>query len=112
LRRRYRRWQRRRLALAELARLRAALGQECHSSRFAAGVSILLRRLALARYPRPYVAGLSGEHWLQFLDRTGGGGGFTIGPGRALATAPYCLEAKLHADALYALAVEWIKHNA
>lgn len=78
-----------RAALAELAVLRSRFAQEPDGRRFAAAVSVLLRRLALARYPRDQVAGLAGRQWLDFLDRTGGAGGFTQGPGQILAELPY-----------------------
>lgn len=110
-RQRYDRWRRRRLALAELARLRAVLEQDGDRSHFAAGVSMLLRRLALARYPRAQVAGLSGDRWLQFLDQTGDGD-FITGPGRVLALAPYQINPELPVAALEALARQWIKRNA
>jgi len=78
-----------RAALAELAALRSRHEQGVDGRSFAAAISVLLRRLALARYPRERVAGLAGRQWLDFLDRTGGSGGFTQGPGRILAEAPY-----------------------
>jgi hypothetical protein len=78
-----------RAALAELKALRALLVPGVDDRRFAARVAALLRRLALARYPRPQVAGLAGRHWLEFLDRTGEAGAFTRGPGRLLAEIPY-----------------------
>ena len=89
-------WRRRRLARAapraaldELAALRAALARNGDAAAFARGLSRLLRRFALARYPRRAVAGLSGEDWLAFLDAHGGGGRFQAGPGRVLLTMPY-----------------------
>ncbi len=78
-----------RAALDELAALRAAHARDGDATAFARGLSRLLRRFALARYPRRAVAGLSGEDWLAFLDAHGGGGRFQAGPGRDLLTAPY-----------------------
>ena len=78
-----------RAALDELAALRAAHARDGDATAFARGLSRLLRRFALARYPRRAVAGLSGEDWLAFLDAHGGGGRFQAGPGRELLTAPY-----------------------
>lgn len=37
-------------------------------------IPVLLKRTALAAWPRERVASLSGEPWLQFLDQTGGAG--------------------------------------
>jgi hypothetical protein len=78
-----------RAARAELGALRARLADGSDGRQFAAAVSVLLRRLALVRFPPDQVAGLAGAQWLAFLDRTGGGGGFTQGPGRLLAEVPY-----------------------
>lgn len=80
-----------RAAMAELGRLRAGLAADGDGRHYAAAVSALLRRLALARYPREQVAGLTGADWLAFLDRSGGGGRFAEGPGRVLAGIPYRL---------------------
>ena len=78
-----------RAARAELGALRARLADGSDGRQFAAAISVLLRRLALVRYPPDQVAGLAGTPWLAFLDRTGGSGGFTQGPGRLLAEVPY-----------------------
>jgi hypothetical protein len=87
-------WRRRRLQrqrrriLDELAALETDFTRERSSERLAR-ISLLLRRIALARYPRERVAGLTGMAWLRFLDESGGHGRFTAGPGRVLAAAPY-----------------------
>jgi hypothetical protein len=110
--RRYRRWRRQRIALAELVKLRASFQQDHDLLQLAAGLSVLLRRVALSRFPRPAVAGLSGMHWLSFLDATGGSGQFANGPGRVLATAPYRPGTELDVEGLYGLVEAWIKQNA
>ncbi len=76
-------------------------------------ISILLRRLALMRYPRQQVAALTGAEWLGFLDRTGGEGRFSEGPGQILASGPYqpTLPADTDMTALNALVSEWVKKN-
>lgn len=103
------RWRRQRVILAELARLRA---KHAASPALAAAVSALLKRVALTRYPRTEVAALTGEAWLRFLDRTGGDGRFTAGPGRVLAEAPYAPEATtIDAPALMAAARAWVWRN-
>lgn len=108
---RLRRWRRRRGTLRALVQLRHNLSQGCNSAQFAAELSILLRRVALHRFPRDAVAGLSGERWLTFLDATGGGGKFTRGPGRVLTTAPYAATADLDIEGLYILVRHWIEQN-
>ncbi len=52
-------------------------------------MSRLARRFAMTRFGRDRVAGLSGDKWLEFLDRTSGSRDFTRGPGRLLADGPY-----------------------
>ena len=108
---RYYRWRRQRMALTILADIYQAFVQDKNASQFAAEVSILIRRLALLRFPRRNVAGLSGANWLAFLDETGGNGRFIIGPGSILKTAPYMPKIELNAQELYALVKDWIKQN-
>lgn len=76
------RWQRRRYrrrALAELQLLREG-GHDPRTT--ATQILILLKRTALAAYPRALVAGLSGERWWAFLDQHAAGTAFVsdIGP--------------------------------
>ena len=52
-------------------------------------LSVLLKRVALAAFPRKQVAPLFGENWLQFLDRTCEGCTFMTGPGHLLSNAMY-----------------------
>ncbi len=76
-----------------------------------AGVSTLLRRAALARFPRQQVAALSGVDWLRFLDRTGATDRFSNGPGRVLAEAPFRPGATFETQALVSLARRWLRRN-
>ncbi|WP_295392650.1 DUF4381 domain-containing protein [uncultured Thiodictyon sp.] len=113
-RRRRRRGAAVRTALGELHALRTQLGAGLNPQGFAAKVSVLLRRLALTRFPRERVAGLSGADWLAFLDATGGGEGFSQGPGRVLAESPYRNPAAPTSGdpaALADLAERWIRAN-
>lgn len=70
---------------------------------------MLLRRLALAYFPQNQVAGLVGDAWLQFLDRTGSNQQFSTGPGRTLIRAPYRPAETLEIEALLNVAEAWIK---
>lgn len=107
---RYRRRQTpRRAALAALARLRVDFQRDGDSTAAAAGISALLRRLALRYFPRNQVAGLVGEAWLQFLDRSGGNQQFSTGPGRTLIRAPYRPAETVEIEALLNVAEAWIK---
>ncbi|HSR75439.1 MAG TPA: DUF4381 domain-containing protein [Xanthobacteraceae bacterium] len=73
----------RRAALAELDQIARA------PQPTAGGLELLVRRTALAAFPRDVIAPLTGQAWLRFLDRSYGGDEFSKGAGRALATAPY-----------------------
>ena len=103
-------WYHRRTALrrAALKELRQLERNETDATRLASGVNQLLRRVALACFPRRQVAALSGAAWLRFLDTSSGGTGFCSGPGRVLATAPFARESRLERTALLALARQWI----
>ena len=91
--------------LGELERIRQSHGKD--PARLAAELSVLLRRVALARYPRAEVAGLTGEGWLAFLERSGGRG-FQDGPGRALIEAPYNPQTPVDDEALCRLVRQWL----
>lgn len=74
-----------------------------------AQIATILRRTALAGFPRVEVAGLTGDDWLEFLDRTAPGDGFSKGPGRLLSKAPY---QSVPADPrLATLAQNWIRKH-
>ena len=81
---RHRRNAYRRQALKELADMDAGLGDPECSTRVSAQLNELLKRTALAAYPRSAVAPLAGSEWLAFLDRSAGLSEFTEGAGRAL----------------------------
>lgn len=107
------RWRRRHIAIKTLEKLRKTVDpQKSNNNRFAAEISMLLRRIALSRFPRDRVAGLSGKNWLVFLDQTGGAGQFTQGPGQILALAPYKRYAEIDVEGLFKTAQHWIKQNA
>lgn len=77
----------RREALAELTRITSA--PDTAPGELAAQLSLLVRRTALAAFPRQQIAPLNGAAWLAFLDRSSGGTEFSRGAGRWLASAPY-----------------------
>jgi hypothetical protein len=113
-----RRWLRRRRRQRILAELEQLGGSEAIAPVLAAGISELLKRVALSRYRRAEVASLTGEAWLAFLDRTGGDGRFLNGAGRVLASGPY-LPAQGSDDAqaidsagLLAAARHWVRRNS
>ena len=68
----YKRWQHnapRRFALRQLARYEREYVEHRNPVTLARQLSELLRRVMLAYAPRDEVAGLTGENWLQWLDR-------------------------------------------
>jgi Ca-activated chloride channel family protein len=78
----------RREALAELTRI-AHTSADMGSRQIAAQLALLLRRTALAAFPREQIAPLAGDTWLAFLDRTGDSTEFSQGCGRWFASAAY-----------------------
>jgi len=77
----------------------------------------VMKRTALAVFPRASVASLSGEAWLTFLDRTGNTTAFTDGPGRHLSTLAYdprAAETVTDADARRAFDVctTWVRAHS
>lgn len=111
--RRYRIYRQRQRVLTALAGLEHELTSE-RTPAALARLSVLLRRLALMRFPRERVAALTGNAWLGFLDESGGNGRFAEGPGRVLSTGPYqrSLPPDLDAAGLVALVREWVTRNA
>ena len=74
-----------------------------------AELSILMRRVAITRYPRSAVAGLTGQAWLEFLDQSGNTNQFTQGVGRMLTIAPYSANKQFDLDSLREVCREWVK---
>lgn len=89
---------------------RAALRELVQAGDNPEAVASILRRTALAGFPRGDVAALAGTDWLAFLDRTFPGKGFASGPGQVLASAPY----RPHEPAPGAarLAQDWVRHHS
>lgn len=103
-----------RAARRELERLGRELAADGDRRRYLAELSRLLRRLALAWYPRVQVAGLTGDDWLAFLDATGGAGEFSDGVGRVLVESAYrpADEIAFDPEPLAALVRQWIDRAA
>jgi hypothetical protein len=99
----------RRAALAELATIEktTSLG----------ALPALLKRTAIAATSRDEVAGLSGQEWLRFLDRTLGGESFTRGHGQLLTRIAYRTQLQFDdiprddVAQLLQLSRRWIKHH-
>jgi len=74
-----------------------------------ASISILLRRIALARFKRENVASLKNAAWLNFLDQQLQTTEFSTGIGKILITAPYQKRVETDIAALSDLVERWIK---
>jgi hypothetical protein len=75
------------------------------------GLSLLLRRYAMAVYGRERVAGLTGESWLAFLNEKGVTNQFTEGTGRVLVSVPYGSQESVQGQELIATVEQWLKGN-
>lgn len=109
LRRRRRRLSAAYLATIELSGLRRHYQQHRDVRLLASEISVLLRRMSISAYPREETAGLTGEHWLQHLDRPLPERPFSQGPGRILIEAPYRRSVRIdEIDPLFELCENWI----
>lgn len=88
---------------------RAALAELDRAGDDPAAIARLLRRTALAVWPRESVASLTGEAWLDFLSRTGGDA-FAGEAGQILLRAPWRREARRSPELRHA-AAHWIRHH-
>lgn len=100
-------------ALAELRMLRRHARDPQAAT---ADLLILLKRTALAAYPRAQVAGLSGEPWWGFLDLSGGRPDFADGLGNLAEQLVYAQQGGDTVSArdlrrLYKAAEHWIKRH-
>ena len=90
---------------------RAALSELKAAGDDPAAIAEILRRAALAAYPRAEVASVQGDDWLRFLDQSYEGKGFSSDMGRAMVEAPYRTEVAAVAG-LSDLAHAWVnKHK-
>jgi hypothetical protein len=104
----------RRFALQELSRLRErGMSRQSDLRAVVSELSILLRRVAVSRFPREEAAALNGEKWLAFLDNSIGESAlFPSDAGRLLITIPYRPQMAIDAGALndlFSLAERWLK---
>jgi Domain of unknown function (DUF4381) len=107
LRRRALRLRYRRAALHQLARLEES--ESLPPGALVAELSALLRRAALCAFPEQSCAGLSGEDWLRFLDRSLKEQPFATGAGRCLATGPYQRSVAIERAELLSLCRRWLR---
>ena len=100
-------WQRRRLRRLALAHLNA-LARRPSDPHLAVALSRLLRQAVISHFPADK-AGLTGQRWLDFLDRPFADRPFSTGSGRCLLDAPYRVDARIDSAALIALCRRWLK---
>jgi cbb3-type cytochrome oxidase subunit 3 len=81
----------RKTAVKAAKKLLLEIKQDTHreNSQKLKDLSALIRRTAISINVRNECAGLTGQQWLEFLDRSVKGSLFTEGVGRLLADAPY-----------------------
>jgi len=107
----------RRAALPEWRQLKTQAADSRHREAALQHLPELLKRVALAAFPREAVASLSGVEWLRFLDRTGYTDAFTHGRGRFLPELSYnpLIAAQLDTAAvqeLFAIVHRWIRDHS
>ncbi len=97
--------------LQALAKLEGKLRKDRNTVALAE-INILLRRLALMRYPRKQIASLTGKNWIDFLDNSGNTQDFSKGAGRVLADVPYLAQMpeKIDIKELSRVVKKWVKH--
>jgi hypothetical protein len=97
-------------ALSRIEAIRQQSLQNSNMAESAADISILLKQIALMRYPRVDVAAITQEQWLLFLNTHPGDVDFT--PVKSLLLeAPYQAEATGDINTLIKLATHWIKRQ-
>lgn len=84
--------------------------KEQNTALTSARISELLRRVALAYYPRREVASLHGEDWLRFLNETGKGIDFNLVK-EMLLDAPFKTAQTMDLNPLFNTARLWIKQR-
>lgn len=78
---------------SELENIKQQFQKTQNKSQLAKSLSILLRRASISYYPKTNIAGLTGEHWLAYLDNTNvklsEKNSFKNNAGKVLLSAPY-----------------------
>jgi len=108
----YRKWRAARfitIALKQLAAIENNYQQHQDSSRLVKDFSIFLRQCVMTLQRRGDTASITGEDWLQLLDRLGKTEKFTQGEGRVMLTAPYQNQPISNVEAIQKLVENWVK---
>lgn len=110
----YRRWRAnryRREAIKELSGLLTDWRNHQDDSAYLASLQLLLKRVALTRFPRADVASLTGEAWVQFLDRSSGSHDFSMGEMEVLIDGNYRQDVTVNVESLQTFALQWIRQH-
>ncbi|MGI9518560.1 MAG: DUF4381 domain-containing protein [Pirellulaceae bacterium] len=105
-------------ALHELKALRESLGQSTSAKpgQVVAEINRILKRTALAGWPRDSVASLSGESWIQFLNQAGPAQVFSAEQARVMLNVAWSSTISQQMtpsqlDSLFDLAAAWIRQH-
>jgi len=99
------------LALRELEDLYAICRAGGEEHAFAAGANRLLRRAALAHYPRADVASLCDEAWTAFLNRAVDRDLFHAEQALALTRSAYDPNCPCNSEQLFQACRDWLRHH-
>lgn len=95
-------------ALARLTKLQQLAVNNTDNINIAAEISTLIRRTALHYFHREEIAGLAGNAWLDFLNRSGKTHKFTQEIGGLLTEVPYQKEVSTDLNPLFNITRTWL----
>ena len=96
------------LAKQELVRIKNAYASNQDKSRLVKELSELIRRLSISICHREEAAALTGQDWLEFLDRYADKDKFNSDTGRILIEAPYQANPEFNSNDLIDLVSSWL----
>lgn len=108
---RWRRSRYRREAAAELRLLLETWQENGDDRAYLESVQRLLKRIALTTFPRENVASLTGEAWVQFLDRSASSHDFSIGASEVLIEGNYTAQVSLDVPSFHMEVQRWIRRH-
>lgn len=95
-------------ALAQLKKLQGLTLHNPQNINIAAEISTLIRRTALHYFRREDIAGLSGEQWLNFLNRSGNTNRFNQEVANLITDAPYQKTTNKDLTPLFDITKTWL----
>jgi len=103
----------RREAVRELEALLVRFREGADPFTFLGDYTALLKRTALTHYPRDRVAHLTGEAWVDFLDKSAGTNEFSMGAGQVLIDGNYRpVDDDIDVVELHRLGKYWIRRHS